>query len=163
VASWRSGDALVCKTRYSGSIPDEASIIFAAISWEGWGCDLALAVVVVALSATVSNAQTSVDGNKLLEWCENKPSYFCIGYIAGVSDTLAYTASPDKNDPLLVCIPPKTQLRALYDVVLKGLRDNPQQRTWPGFVLASAYLRRAWPCPGQTPNEKLKDLFKGKS
>jgi hypothetical protein len=105
-----------------------------------------LLIVALALSATAANAiPMFVDGNGLLDQCEKKYSDFCHGYLAGIADALA-TESGVVYPEFTICLPDKTNTRQLVDVVMKGLKDNPQDRTYTAASVASEYLRKAWPC-----------------
>jgi hypothetical protein len=110
---------------------------------------LSLAVAVLAFSVTAANAQLTPfvnNGNQLLDRCEQKYPSFCYGYLAGVADVAERVMLGSGGLDFEICIPERTTIRQLYDAVMKGLKDNPQDRTAPALFLALKYLRTAWPC-----------------
>ena len=101
--------------------------------------------------ASPASAGAFYDGNWLYEQCTAKDgtqqAFVCAAYLAGLAEGLDFgsVAKPQYN----ICLPPNTRLLQLHDVVVNALAAMPERRTDPAFALASAALRKAWPCPWQ--------------
>jgi len=106
-------------------------------------CFLALALAVPAQAEYVSGAE-------LLDRCltpRSSAEATCLGYVAGVADSvIAYEA---EADPLLkrVCIPTTAMPAQFLDVVRKYLVANPEQYSWTAQMLVFNALLKAFPCP----------------
>ena len=106
-------------------------------------CLLALALAVPAQAEYVSGAE-------ILDRCLNPRSSAeatCLGYVAGVADSvIAYEA---ETDPALkqVCIPATATPERLLNVVREYLAINSEQHNWTAQMLVLKALRRAFPCP----------------
>lgn len=91
-----------------------------------------------ALFTTAACAQY-VNGNTLLSDLRggSNDRMFALGYIAGVAD--AY----DEN---AFCLPPRTQLGQIRDIVTKFLEENPKDRHNHAGVLVLVPLMESYPC-----------------
>jgi hypothetical protein len=111
---------------------------------------IALVVLLVSRSAGMADFQ---DGNGLLDACKGQLGFgrdwlheqgLCYGYLAAVSDILAYQAVGDFRS----CVPPGVNLMQLEDIVERGLEDVPaiMRHHDGGAGLVAAILSRAFPC-----------------
>ncbi len=112
---------------------------------------IALFLLLVSSSAGLADFQ---DGNKLLYACKGNQLDLgrdwlheqgrCYGYLAAVSDILAYQAVGDFRS----CVPPGVSLTQLKDIVVRGLENVPTiMRHHDGAAgLVAAILSRAFPC-----------------
>jgi hypothetical protein len=93
-------------------------------------------------------AQSTFDGNKLLEACrkaEGPTGSFmegvCGGYVAAVADVMS-------TPPVAVraCIPEGATRGQIREVVTKALRDHPEQLHHEAVALTMVALSKAFPC-----------------
>ena len=69
------------------------------------------------------------DGNALYELCSSPGTTdqsYCAGYLGGISDSLVGSGQH-------LCMSTEVSLREVKDVVLKYLRDHPEQHNQPHF------------------------------
>jgi hypothetical protein len=109
-----------------------------------------LSVIFLLLIGVPSNAQrvSTRTGNDLLEFCESKKEFeqaFCLGYITGVTDMegMNTAAFPDRQRSCISTIVTNGQL---IDVVLKYLKDHPEERHMLAAVLIVKSMAQAFPC-----------------
>jgi Rap1a immunity proteins len=105
-------------------------------------------LVAVALSSLVipeADAAAYIDGNKLLDECENVPSEFlkgtCYGYVVGVQDAvdgLHWFCVPEGSNGVVA--------KQLVDVVKVYLRDHPERRHYSASSLVTEALEEKFPC-----------------
>lgn len=74
-----------------------------------------------------------VDGNTLMTWCEphnatGPSNALCIGFVAGVSDTVNFSRQFAGQGPNTSCTPPAVTSFQEADVVLSYLDRNPDKR-----------------------------------
>lgn len=91
------------------------------------------------------------NGNDLLDYCAytekspNDPEFFkaimCSGYVDAATDA---TLLP--NVRTNICFPSGVEKRQTYAVVLKYLRDHPEQLHLNGVALVYRALESAFPC-----------------
>ena len=121
-----------------------------------------LVLLVVASLFIASPVLAGIDGSKLLDDCQeairfqenkNAPSInfssvnICTGYILGISDLHAnFVSSVGCFDPPFFCKPPPADLEQLVKIVVKFLKENPQDLHFQGSVLTMAALKEAFPC-----------------
>ncbi|MFG6660064.1 Rap1a/Tai family immunity protein [Sulfitobacter sp. 915] len=115
---------------------------------------LALILAIVGSPA----AADGYTGNVLLENCAPESSSFetgvCGGYITGVTAGMHLPPRTDRasdrrlNFPTFtyVCTGNGVTFGQMRDVVIKGLRENPETRNEPASVLVHRYLAEAFPC-----------------
>lgn len=95
-----------------------------------------------------AGAALADDGNKLLQICKasegSQSRANCLGYVAGVSDTLTDLASLGilKGSP---CLPTGATPGQMADVVVKYLTENPKDRNLSPSSLVAGALNEAWP------------------
>jgi hypothetical protein len=88
------------------------------------------------------------DGNSLLEICKapegSQARYNCLGYVLGVSDTLADLTTMGAL-PGSPCLPTGVTAGQMSDVVVKYLAENPKNRSFSSASLVIGALTTAWP------------------
>ena len=121
---------------------------------------MVLALVGVLARPTAAIADSGgVSGNTMLETC-NKMAEICAIYSLGWRDSQIATmvraaslkgisgadAIRAESKFYLVCIPPKVTNGQSGDVLIKYLRDHPEERHKSVGVLACRAFKEAWPC-----------------
>ena len=101
---------------------------------------IASLLLLIAVPATASAAR--LDGNTLLTRCSTQDVKSCSVYLDGFADALR--ESPGDTRP--ACIPDAVNGLQLRDVVIKLLRDEPQNRQQPAARLIIRAYAKAWPC-----------------
>jgi hypothetical protein len=99
------------------------------------------------------------DGNKLLESCEAAIATqqladasqmfgagFCLGLMQGIGRMNDFYEAASLNGTALFCRPPGANNGQSARIVLKYLRDHPEELHKEDFVLTVAALRDAFPC-----------------
>ena len=116
----------------------------------------------IYLSVSIGAEQRSIgaflDGNKLLELCEERNEK-CVGYLMGFVDTMSLTENmlnafgnilgPDAKRPLtLVCFPPELSFDSaqLGRVWMKWAKGNPEVLHKPASGLSLIAFEQEWPC-----------------
>lgn len=96
-------------------------------------------IAAALLAATTTASAQYVNGNGLLKDLRggSNDRMFALGYIAGVAD--AY-------DEDVFCLPPRTQLGQIRDIVTKFLEENPKERHNHAGVLVLVPLMESYPC-----------------
>jgi hypothetical protein len=64
---------------------------------------------------------------------------FCLGYVIGMTDMLA-------GPPDIVCLTNQVTVRQALDVVMRYLRDHPEDRHYPAASQGFLALKQAFPC-----------------
>jgi hypothetical protein len=128
-----------------------------------------LLVVVTAAGLAVGQRTSSWkgDGNSLLQFCSayiqaadngTIPSggaigaTFCVGFLTGIQDydEMLSQLETDRNGGKGLiqhaCVPENATTDEVVRVVVKWLRDNPDELHYPASVLAIGALRKAYPC-----------------
>jgi Rap1a immunity proteins len=93
------------------------------------------------------------DGNQIYENCNAEKDDVvyhqnyaaCLFYILGVVDALQLGKSLYKNDDIF-CIPENVRAGQLSAIVLKYLKDHPEERHWSASALVALALKGAFPC-----------------
>ena len=84
-------------------------------------------------------------GNKLYSRCSSPNNslehVYCLGYVAGATDSLQMDGH--------ICVPDNVTVAQAVDVVMKYLRDHPEDRHFLAPSLADLALRQAFPCKEQ--------------
>jgi Rap1a immunity proteins len=107
---------------------------------------LAIAVALV-LSSQLAFATSRhwVDGNRLYKECK-KHSAFCVGYLLALADTIQKGQGIVRTEAM-VCFPEGTVAGQFFDLAIKELTDQPQNRANPASYIVIEAFHRAWPCP----------------
>ena len=91
-----------------------------------------LSSAIFLLCGNSAHAQrvSTTTGNQLLEWCESQAHFqqaFCLGYITGVTDIDSMDGSvfPERRRS---CVPENVSNGQVSDVVIKYLKDHPEER-----------------------------------
>lgn len=108
------------------------------------------ALLVAMLLSTSANAQF-VDGNRLLELCDQSPANVS-GYVLGVVDweiTLGVSTGVDGDSHLrkrFLCVPTGVRASQIVDASCAYLRNNPQNRHWNASALVYNAVLAMYPC-----------------
>ncbi len=110
----------------------------------------ALFLLLVSASANAQRVSTTT-GNDLLESCESKGNFeqaFCLGYITGVTDIegLDSAVYPERRRS---CVPENVTNGQARDVVVKYLKDHPEERHLQAAILVAKAMGQAFPCKSQ--------------
>jgi hypothetical protein len=97
-------------------------------------------LVLLAVPTVASAAR--LDGNALLARCSTQDVKSCSIYLDGFADALRESPSIAR----LACIPDGVNGLQLRDVVIKLLRDEPQNRQRYAGALVMRAFTKAWPC-----------------
>jgi hypothetical protein len=113
-------------------------------------------MVLLAISSAL--AEEYLDGNQLLQLCEDnaEPRGACIGYVVGIADLLMLftykgvtLADADGNGMTAGfnwCRPAGVTNEQLADVVASYLRDHPEKRHLSALSQVVPALRDTFPC-----------------
>lgn len=91
-------------------------------------------------------ADVFLTGNKLYSECtssDNLDQMHCLGYQNGIADVLS---GHDRVNGFQACLPGNGTVGQVMDVVVKSLRDHPEDRHLAAAVLVAAALAAAFPC-----------------
>ena len=112
---------------------------------------LTSALLGLVLAANPSAPEPTRTGSALLSWCEkyeagaeNEYSGLCVGYVMGVSEMVK--TMPPNAAREFACPPENATNDQTVRVVLKYLRDNPEQLHKARLTLTLDSLRAAFPC-----------------
>jgi opacity protein-like surface antigen len=89
-----------------------------------------------------------IDGNKLTQLCTGEDSAYCAAYVRAAADTIRFWQYV-QPDVMTACIPVQADAKQIVDVVMKYLRDSPQDRHNAGAVIVAMAAMNAWPCKSQ--------------
>ncbi len=109
-----------------------------------------LSAVFLLLVSASTDAQrvSTTTGNGLLDSCESKAEHeraLCLGYITGVTDMegINTAAYPERGRTRISEDVTNSQVK---DVVVKYLRDHPEDRHLLAAILIVEAVSRAFPC-----------------
>lgn len=109
-----------------------------------------LSLLTLLLMASVSaHAQrvSTTTGNDLLDSCESKDfkEAFCLGYITGVTDLDGMDGSvfPERRRS---CVAENVSNGQVKDIVVKYLKDHPEERHLLAAILIVKAMAQAFPC-----------------
>lgn len=92
--------------------------------------------------------ESAYSGNQLLRDCtagEHTHSHiYCLGYVTGLVEGASVEAEFRNCKPLFD-IPPEAEMGQLVDVVVKYLKEHPEQRDVRARVIALTALKAAFP------------------
>jgi TonB family protein len=127
---------------------------------------LTSALLGLVLAANLSGPDPTQTGSAFLSWCEkyeagaeNQYSGLCVGYVMGVSEMVS--RMPPNVAREFACLPENATNDQAVRVVLKYLRDHPEQLHKARLTLTLDSLRTAFPCSkvavrvGQDPSSKF--------
>jgi len=101
----------------------------------------ALACLLMAGSAYAQRV-SNVKGTTLMTACTGKSVTACDAYVDGFSDAI----EAGGKDHALACIPKAATGTELRDVLIKFLKDNPQDQHLKAGTLATRAFAKAYPC-----------------
>jgi hypothetical protein len=95
-----------------------------------------------------SQRVSTTSGNALLESCESKEEFqqaFCSGYVQGATDLdgMEGAAFPERRRS---CVGENVTNGQIEDVVVKYLRDHPEERHVLAAILVVKAAAKAFPC-----------------
>jgi len=94
------------------------------------------------LATPVAAHAAHLDGNALMAKCSTGDTKGCFIYLEGFNAALS--EFPIAGRP--ACVPEGVTGSQMRDVVLKLLRDEPQNRERPAARLIMRAFAKAWPC-----------------
>ena len=100
-----------------------------------------LTPIAVAISMVLGAVPASAEfytGNKYYERCLNKRDDFCTGFLMGVIDAL--------EDLKFMCVPEGVSGFQALDIVMKYMREKPQERHGAAADIAFKALKAVYPC-----------------
>lgn len=77
-------------------------------------------------------------GDQLYDHCSTGPDAYCMGYVAGETDTLTTYR--------FACLPPNATVREAVDIVMNFLRAHPETRHYSAASDVAVALKDAIPC-----------------
>jgi len=109
------------------------------------------AAVLVALLWPIFPASAAeIDGNLLLQDCNEATASFgfgyCAGYVAGVAHLVSVESYEGSTYFWKSCPPKAATTEQLVDVVKKFLNEHPEDRHRPALLLVLKALSNAFPC-----------------
>jgi hypothetical protein len=105
---------------------------------------LLLTVLITVFSISSAEADF-MTGNDLWAACNPGPRPECIGYVEAIADAL----SLGDFLGLQACMPQTLTSGQAVDVVMKHLRDHPEQRHFGAVSLVALALAQGFPCRSQ--------------
>jgi hypothetical protein len=105
---------------------------------------LLAAGLLVLLAAGAAHAQrvSNVKGTTLMKACTGAKLEQCDAYVDGFADAI----SAGGKDHALACIPIPATGTELRDVLVKFLKDHPEDQHLKASTLASRAFAKAYPC-----------------
>jgi Rap1a immunity proteins len=92
--------------------------------------------------ASAQAANAFLTGNCIFQKCDNaansSESSFCAGYVAGITDALQRSRT--------VCLPKHVTVRQARDIIIKYLRNHPEERHYSAASEIALALKQAFPC-----------------
>jgi hypothetical protein len=103
-------------------------------------------LVLASLAGGVARAQrvSNVTGVTLLGACTGKMVQACDAYVDGFSDAIAAGG----REHALACVPRAATGTELRDVLVKFLKDHPEDQHLKASALATRAFAKAYPCKG---------------
>jgi hypothetical protein len=89
-----------------------------------------------------------IDGNRLIQLCTSDDLGYCAAYVRGAADVVRFWQYV-QPDVMTGCIPAQADAKQIIDVVLKFIRESPQDRHNAGAVIIAMAAVNAWPCKTQ--------------
>ena len=106
------------------------------------------ALLLLLSSSAHAQRVSTTTGNDLLESCESTGHFeqaFCLGYITGVTDLDGADGSvfPERRRS---CVAENVSNGQVRDVVVKYLKDHPEERHIQASILIVKAMAQAFPC-----------------
>ena len=106
--------------------------------------------VLSALVYAVPSYGQFLDGNRLFELCdEEAPDYkqdVCLGYVMGVIDVLVSHSDVEIEQRIGLCAPKNVSAAQLRAIVVRYLKQHPDERHYAALNTVGAAVRDAFPC-----------------
>jgi hypothetical protein len=113
-----------------------------------------LSILLASLATEAKAGLAFVDGNQLYSDCTSSDYFFrggCLRYVLGIYDAAETEAIWIGGHSTILgwhwCAPDGITAGQIVDVVVRHLRDNPQDRHLDAPGLIAKALSQAWPCP----------------
>jgi hypothetical protein len=102
------------------------------------------ASLLVLLAAGAAHAQrvSNVKGTTLMKACTGPSALQCDAYVDGFADAISAAG----KDHALACIPIAATGTELRDVLVKFLKDHPEDQHLQASALAKRAFAKAYPC-----------------
>lgn len=108
-----------------------------------------LAVMAISPPQIIPGGGSSMNGNKLLAYCEHQmgsPEWtLCMGYIQGSTDQIK-TMRRVFGDSPISCVPASVTIGQMMDVGVEYLRAHPETRHLDASSLMLDAATKAFPC-----------------
>ena len=115
---------------------------------------LSLAVVVLTSPTEAQNPgaiRAFQSGNQLYAACETDTG-FCMGYVAGVADSMSLAqVAGGSLAGVVACVPFPVVVGEAKNVAAKYLHEHPELQAYTAVNLVALALRDAFPCPQPPP------------
>jgi hypothetical protein len=104
--------------------------------------------LLIASPAARAQRVSATTGNSLLELCESKDvseQAFCLGYVVGATDvdSMDGAAFPERRRS---CAPDNVTNGQQRDIVVKYLKEHPEERHILAAILVVKAMAKAFPC-----------------
>lgn len=86
-----------------------------------------------------------VTAEETLPYTQLNQAGFCMGYVQGISDGLAYSEATTQSKKT-VCMPMHVTASQIARVVLRYGDEHPEKLHWPSTDFTIESLRNAFPC-----------------
>ena len=121
-----------------------------------------LFIVPVFMAFTITSGMAEIDGNVLLDNCNEALRYFennnpavnisavnyCVGYISGINDLhTSFVSSVSCFDPPKYCAPQSIEPKKLVDIIVRFLKKHPESLDSHGSDIILFAFKEAFPCP----------------
>jgi hypothetical protein len=110
---------------------------------------LAVALLTGSVEADDIPFSPFISGNDLWTWCssrEVRSVNLCLGYALGAADVWTVVSTRPQWDLAKVCLPSAVKPDQVRDVVIRYLREHPEDRHNPAALAAYSALKDAFPC-----------------
>jgi hypothetical protein len=99
-------------------------------------------LVLLAVGTAQAQRVSNVKGTTLMKACTGSSSAQCDAYVDGFSDAI----SAGGKERALACIPIAATGTELRDVLVKFLKEHPEDQHLKASTLASRAFTKAYPC-----------------
>jgi hypothetical protein len=98
--------------------------------------------VLLAASAAAAQRVSNVKGTTLLKACTGSSTMACDAYVDGFGDAIEAEGKANA----VACIPPSVTGSELRDVLVKFLKEHPEDQHLKASALATRAFGKAYPC-----------------
>lgn len=115
---------------------------------------LASLLAAASVCTTANAAPGFKNGNSLFEDCQDEQSAACLEYVVGATDMLSLIQALRLKESPLYCQPKGVTGAQVQSIVVRYLRDKPEQRHLAAASSVAMALIGAFPCPDQAPSPR---------